>query len=199
MTPAPLTSAIISVAPPVLVGLSALVYNARQAKGNANLTRAMGLFDLHDRITERGPIVDPETSKNAAQAHADLLMHLEREARANSYLFLESAARLRRPGDVIFAIVGTLYGGGLTTASIVSLAHIGDLSTGTEQGALLSAIVLALVGLPTLAFGLAHFRKRFASRRIRRHIGLIDPITFEGIEFHVRRFGRSLRRAGKST
>jgi hypothetical protein len=201
MNSASLLTLAISVAPGVAVTVFTLIYKARQSRGSANLSRAIGFFDLHDRLVERGPLTDPAASKTAEQAHAGLLVKLEREGRAQSVLYLKNAARLRRPGDFIRAILLIAYGGGLTIGAFGNLAHAGSLSTRTEASALVGFIVLGAFGVPLLIVGFTQLARRLETRRIRREVGLMDSSTLEGIDANVRGFTTAVktitRRPGK--
>jgi hypothetical protein len=189
----------ISVAPGVAVTVFTLIYKARQSRGSANLSRAMGFFDLHDRLVERGPLIDPAKSKTAEQAHASLLLKLEREGRAQSVLYLRNAARLRRPGDFIRAVLLIAYGGGLTVAAFGNLAHAGTLSSQTEVSAVVGFIVLGAFGVPLLIVGFTQLARRLETRRIRREIGLMDSSTLEGIQANVRGFNAAVKTTVKQT
>lgn len=199
MNTASLLTLAVSVAPGVAVTVFTLIYEARQSRGSANLSRAIGFFELHDRLIERGPLTDPAASKTAAQAHASLLLKLEREGRAQSVLYLKNAARLRRPGDFIRAILLIAYGGGLTIGAFGNLAHTGTLSSQTGVSALVGFIVLGAFGAPLLIVGFTQLARRLESRRIRREIGLMDSSTLEGIETDVRGFTSAVKATAKRT
>jgi hypothetical protein len=193
MTPSSVLTLAISVAPGVAVAVFNLIYSAQQARGGANLSRAMGFFDLHDRLQERGPLTEPAASKAAEQAHAILLLRLEREARAQSVLYLKNAARLRRPGDFIRAILLIAYGGALTIDAIGNLTETGTLSTQAEVSALVGFVVLGAFGIPLLIVGLTQFVRRLESRRIRREVGLMDSTTLEGMRANARGFADAVK------
>jgi hypothetical protein len=194
MTMSSILTVVISVTPGVAVAVFSLAYSARQSRGNGNLARAMGFFDLHDRLADRGPIDERGSSKVADQAHADLLTRLEREGRANSYLFMRSAARLERPGDFVFAPALVIYGGALIVGAMASLANVRVLATADGISALIGFAALATVGVPVFITGLVRLVRRIDSRRIRRAIGLMDASTLEGLEANVRGFVNLVRR-----
>jgi hypothetical protein len=195
MTPSSVLTLAISVAPGVAVAVFNLIYSARQARGGANLARAMGFFDLHDRLQERGALKDPAASQAAEQAHRTLLLQLEREGRAQSVLYLKNAARLRRPGDFVRAILLIGYGGALTIGAVGNLTQTGTLSTQLQVSALVGFVVLGAFGVPLLVIGITQFVRRLETRRIRREVGLMDSSTFEGMRANM----RALQSAVKTT
>jgi hypothetical protein len=183
----------LSVAPGIGVALFSLIHTIRQSRGSYFLTSATGLFKLHDELAERGALNDRTSSENSERAHVELLALMEREARANSYMFVRSVARLERPGAFISSSLLIAYGGALTASAIASLSQIGAHVGSKGSDALVSAAVLATFGLPFLAAGLVRFWRRIQTRRIRKQIGLRDASTLEGMKAEVRQLAIAFR------
>ena len=193
MSLSPVLTSAISAAPGAVIAVISLVHAVRQTRGNSHLARAIAFFDLHDRLLARGPLVDPLASKLAAQMHSALLLKLEREGRANSYLFMREAASLEKPGDFLSAGLLILYGGVLTIGAISSATGVRIYATTADFGDLASCIILAVVGIALLTAGAVRLARRLVARRARRAVGLIDGSTLEGMEFYVRNAVRSAR------
>lgn len=144
----------------------------RQSRGGVYLTRAQGLFTLHDELSARGPIAWETSASDADTAHSEFLSSIDLEARANAYLFVRSVGRLGRPGSFVTASGQLLYGIFLVALAVVQLLQAPASPESKLVSALTASAIFALAGILFCVFGGLRLARRIGTGRIRKRIGV---------------------------
>jgi hypothetical protein len=160
--------------PTVAFTVLTFVLNVRALRGRRYLENARGLFELHASLMQQGHAEGRDASKDAGVAHEVLLTSIDRNARANAFLFNESAAM----GGASFptAIALILYGPIIAIVAIVKT--FGETTTATTL-IVCASLVAACVGVTVVGFIV--LQRRRTQRRARVAIGIIDITTIEGM------------------
>jgi hypothetical protein len=179
------TLQIIGTAVIALGGLYITVWTSVRAASDSRAgrfdTRASALFSRADTLRIRGPFFGWDSYDFASRKHEQLLVDLEREARANVVLHLRAAARLARPGSLFVAI--SLFGYSLLTIlTAIEFAHAGSGAVEATDVATVKAVVSTFVVLSVVLLVLSglQIRRRITTRSIRAQIGEVDDLTRAG-------------------
>lgn len=183
----------------LLVALGTLVVGAvsvwnavSDARAARFLDRTRGLLELRKIIESRGPLAGEDASSRSLSAHWDLLSGFELEARANAVLYLQATARLARPGSVVTGVALIGYGIFIIVMAFAQLDGSAPTSVTAQVVLWIIFGVFCLAGTAITVWGVRHFARRLASRRIHRLIGRKDDLTVEGLS-DMTRLKRLLR------
>ncbi|TXN29767.1 hypothetical protein [Lacisediminihabitans profunda] len=144
------------------------------------LGRAKGLLELRDLVVVEGPLQGSHVSENADKAHADLVLELEQESRANAVLYLDAAARLARPGSMLTGAGELVYGALLIWLAARDFPWSSSTADARAIPAIIVSAVLALIALIVVGVGIRQIVRRLKTRRLRKRVGALDDLTVEG-------------------
>jgi hypothetical protein len=165
----------------VLLGIISTTHAIVQGRGKRFNERAKGLAELAGVLKERGPLQTTDSASKAEASHQTLLNQLETEIRANAILYLDSVSRLRRPGSYLISTVYLLYGG-LMAYLAVSGTFTPTAAIAQQPGAVNVAQAVIMIGALTLiTLGTRAHIRRNATLRLRARMGVIDPVSIEGV------------------
>lgn len=144
------------------------------------LGRATGLLELRDVVTAEGPLRGSHASKNADKAHAELVLELEQESRANAVLYLDATARLSKPGSLLTGAGELVYGALLIWLAIRGFPWSSSTADPRAISAIVVSAVLVLIALIVVGVGIRQIVRRLKTRQLRKRVGTLDDLTVEG-------------------
>lgn len=171
----------------VVIGLGGLVIGVlntlaalSDVRAKRFFSRATSLLKLRDVMAGEGPLQGKNTSAMTEDAHDELLSQLEREARANTILYLNAAARLAKPGSLIVGVGELVYGVLVGWVAFHPLPWTTATDATNSVVAASGKVTLLLIAIVVVALGAQQIVRRVRTRALRKRVGTLDDLTIEG-------------------
>lgn len=169
----------------LIVGATSLSHTLKSNRGKKYLDNLEGLHKTEELFRSWGALEGPDASRLSKDVHEKTLTALNREKRLNAVFYLETVSRLSRPGSYGGALP-ILYAAIMCVPVFNGTFPIGQpMSESDRQGVVIALMLWLFVVLALGSVGYRQIWRRLKTRKLVKNMGLVDPVSVEGINRRV--------------
>ena len=179
----------------LIVAAVTLVHTVKDSQAKKYFETLEGLHKAEELLTMWGPLTGSGASESAEQRHRETLVRLSLEKRLHVAMYLDSVSRLSRPGT--FSGLFLIVYAAIMLVPVVGGSFQRDASSSQGDSIALAAVqILWLFISGALGFaGYQKVRRRWQTRRMVHLMGMIDPVSVEGLRRLLSEFRKIFSRA----